>query len=285
VTRAGIALVLTLIAATVAAGTSHAATLTFGSNSTIAPQVSSNWSGYALVPTDASTPLAFTDVTGTWTQPKAKCTLGRASSSAFWVGLGGYAESSNSLEQLGTGADCNGDSTTPSYYAWWELVPAGSIQIPLPVKPGDKITAAVLVNGQTITFYLHDLTSKKRFSKVMTTTQALDVTSAEWIAEAPSDCSGSGRCRVVPLTNFGTVTFSSIAATETLADGTSHSGTLVDPTWAEAPIELISGGRGAGFFGQDSDPEQGVGAVPSDASTDGRTFSIRWAQNLTPPTQ
>ena len=273
------------VAAAVGAGSSHAATPTFGPNSTIAPQVSSNWSGYALVPLDDTTPLTFTDVTGTWKQPKATCTAGRESSSAFWVGLGGYDEESTALEQLGTGADCNGNTTTPTYYAWWELVPASSVQIPLKIKPGDTITAAVVVQGQKIVFFLHDLTSNKRFSKTLTTGQGLDVSSAEWIAEAPSDCSNSGRCRVVPLTNFGTVTFGNIAATEALPDGTSHSGTLVDPTWAAAPIELISGGQRAGFFGGDPDPETGVGAVPGDASTDGRTFSVSWAQNLTPPSQ
>ncbi|HZQ81944.1 MAG TPA: G1 family glutamic endopeptidase [Gaiellaceae bacterium] len=273
-------LVIAAFAAAAAAGTARAATST-----TIAPQVSSNWSGYALVPTDETTPLTFSDVTGTWKQPKASCTLGRSSSSAFWVGLGGYAEDSTALEQLGTGADCNGNTTTPSYYAWWELVPASSVQIPLKIKPGDTITAAVLVQGQTITFFLHDLTSKARFSKKVTTAQTLDVSSAEWIAEAPSDCGASGRCRVVPLTNFGTVTFTNIAATETLADGTSHSGTLTDPGWSAAPIELIAGGH-AGFFGFNPDPsETGVGAVPGDASTDGRTFSVRWAQNLTAPSQ
>jgi hypothetical protein len=251
----------------------HAATAT-----PVDPQVSSNWSGYALIAPDATAPLSFTDVTGTWVQPRATCSAGRSSSSAFWVGLGGYDESSQSLEQLGTGADCNGDAAAPTDYAWWELVPASSVRIKLKIFPGDTITAAVLVNGQTITFSLRDVTRKTRFSKVLTTAQALDTASAEWIAEAPSECGSFGRCRVIPLTNFGSVTFSKAAA---VADG--HPGTILDPTWTASPIELISGGQLSGFF-QDffSNDESGVGAVPGDVTADGRGFSVSFAQNLTP---
>ncbi len=277
--KAGIVVALAALGISVVAGRATAApALIYGANTTIAPQVSSNWSGYAAIATDDTTPVSFSDVTGTWVQPKATCTTGRASSSAFWVGLGGYDEDSNSLEQLGTGADCDGDTTTVSNYAWWELVPAGSVKIPLKIYPGDTITAAVVVNGQKIVFFLHDITRKTKFSKTVTTGQQLDVSSAEWIAEAPSDCGSFGRCKVVPLTNFGTVNFSKIAAI-----GNAHPGTLVDPTWTPAPIELISGGRGGGTFGQANDPENGVGAVPTAPSTDGRSFSVSWQQNLTPP--
>ena len=260
-------------------GTAHAARLTYGMNSTITPQVSSNWSGYAIISPDTATaPVAFSDVTGTWVQPKARCTAGRTSSSAYWVGIGGYDSSSDSLEQLGTGSDCDGSSATPTNYAWWELVPAGSVKIPLKIRAGDTINAAVLVNGQTLTFSLKDVTRGTRFSKVLTTQQALDTSSAEWIAEAPSECSSFGRCQVVPLTNFGTVTFTSAAAI-----GNGHPGTISDPAWAATPIELIAGGH-SGFFGDNTDAESGTGAVPGDVTTDGRGFSVSWAQNLTPDT-
>lgn len=270
---------LALAAAALAGGTAHgAAARSFVANSSITPTVSSNWSGYAAVAGDATTaPVSFTDVTGTWVQPKAKCTSGRTDASAFWVGLGGYDPSSNSLEQLGTAAECDGVSTNATSYAWWELVPAASVRIPLKIYPGDTITAAVLVQGQRITFFMRDVTRKTRFSKVVNATQQLDVASAEWIAEAPSDCSSLGSCSVVPLTNFGTVTFSKAAAI-----GNAHPGTITDGTWTALPIELIAGGH-TGFFGIDAS-EQGIGAVPGDVSTDGRSFSVSWAQNLTPPT-
>jgi hypothetical protein len=269
---------LVLVASVLAGGTTaRAAGLTYAANSTISPEVSSNWSGYAVLSPDATnTPVSFSDVTGTWVQPKAKCAAGRESSSAFWVGIGGFDTSSQSLEQLGTGADCDGTSLTATNYAWWELVPAGSVRIPLKIFAGDTINAAVLVNGQTLTFSLKDLTRKTRFSKVLTTQQGLDTASAEWIAEAPSSCGSLGRCHVVPLTNFGTVTFTSAAAI-----GNTHPGTIADATWSATPIELIAGGH-SGFFGDNTDGESGVGAVPGDVTTDGRGFSVSWAQDLSP---
>ncbi len=277
--RALLASVVLLALAAAAGGTAGASarTLTFGARSTVTPEISSNWSGYAAISADPTVPVAFTDVTATWRQPKSTCTAGRVSSAAFWVGLGGYDPSSASLEQLGTGADCDGESTVPTYYAWWELVPAASVRVPLNIKPGDTISAAVLVNGQKIVFSLKNLTRHTRFSKVLTTGQVLDTASAEWIAEAPSDCSFAGRCRPVPLTNFGNVTFSSIAAI-----GNAHPGTLSDPAWTSTAIELISGGTPDRFFGAGDILGDQVGAVPGDASSDGRAFSVSWQRNVTP---
>jgi hypothetical protein len=242
-------------------------------------EVSSNWSGYAITAPDV-TPLAFSDVTGTWVEPKAKCTLGRRSASAFWVGLGGYSDSATSLEQLGTAADCTGSSTTAVHYAWWEIIPAAAVRIPLKIFAGDTITAAVVVDGQKVTLFLKDVTRKTRYTKIVNTTQTLDVSSAEWIAEAPSECTG-GRCKVVPLTNFGTVTFSKAAA---VANG--HAGTITDlptSTWGVSPIELIAPGTALGG-GIDDVLGPGVGAVPGGVSADGRSFPVSWQRGLTPPT-
>lgn len=266
-----------LVSAAAASGTAMASTgSSVGVRSTVAPQISSNWSGYALVPT-GSDPITFTDVTGTWVQPKAKCTSGRSDASAFWVGLGGYGEGTNALEQLGTAAQCNGNQTTATNYAWWEIVPAASVQIPMKVKPGDTITAAVLVQGETISFSLRDVTRSERFSKVITTGQELDVSSAEWIAEAPSDCGAFTSCRVIPLTNFGSVTFTKAAAI-----GNSHPGTILDGSWTASPIELLARDDSTSFFGDPADIWSGVGAVPTDVSTDGRSFRVSWAKNLSP---
>jgi hypothetical protein len=257
-----------LVLAAVAVGAASAAPV---------PEISSNWSGYAAISADPAVPALFTDVTATWKVPKSTCTVDRTSSAAFWVGLGGYDPSSTSLEQLGTASDCDGSSKVPTYYAWWELVPAPSVRIPLTINAGDTISAAVLVTGQTIRFSLKNLTRHGRFSRVMTTAQELDTASAEWIAEAPSECSASGRCRPVPLTNFGTVTFSNIAAI-----GNAHPGTLTDPGWMASAIELISSGNTDPFFGLADPLGNGVGAVPGDASADGRTFSVTWQRNLAP---
>jgi hypothetical protein len=246
-----------------------------GAGAARAGDVSSNWSGYAATAPD-SNPLAFSDVTGTWVEPRATCTVGRRSAAAFWVGLGGYSDSSAALEQLGTAADCNGATTKATHYAWWEIVPAASVKIPLKILPGDTITAAVVVHGQSVTLFLKDVTRGARFTKVITTSQALDLASAEWIAEAPSECSSGGRCRVVPLTNFGSVSFTKAAAI-----GNDHPGTILDAAWATTPIELIAGDTS--IFGQDDVLGPGVGAVPGDVSADGRSFSVSWQRGLTNP--
>ncbi len=247
-------------------------------------EVSTNWSGYALVADDPATPVAFSDVTGTWVEPKATCTSGRRDASAFWVGLGGYSDSASALEQLGTAAECTGSTAKATHYAWWELVPAPAVKIPLKINAGDTITAAVVVSGQKVTLFLKDVTRQTRFSRTVTTAQTLDVSSAEWIAEAPSECSSTGRCTVVPLTNFGKVTFTKAA---TIANG--HPGTLLDATvdstapWLASSIELIP--QDNSFFGSNDVLGPGVGAVPSVVTSDGRSFSVSWQRGLTPPTQ
>ncbi|HUZ81745.1 MAG TPA: G1 family glutamic endopeptidase [Gaiellaceae bacterium] len=263
---ASIAVVCVAVASLAIAGGALAAT----------PEVSSNWSGYVAVAPDGAV-TAFTDITGTWVQPKATCTIGRQDSAAFWVGLGGNDPSSTSLQQLGTSLTCDGDTTTPTYAAWWEIVPAASVQIPLKIRPGDRVNAAVLVNGQKVTMSLKNLTRHTRFSKTMTLAQPLDVSSAEWIAEAPSNCSPSGRCTPVPLTQFGNVTF-----TQAAAIGNAHPGTISDTTWLSSPVELIGDGSTGRFFGPGSLLTPGAGAVPSDLSPDGRSFSVAWQPALTP---
>jgi hypothetical protein len=219
----------------------------------------------------------FSDVTGTWVQPKATCTAGRNDAAAFWVGLGGNDTASPALEQLGTSVSCDGNTPTPTYAAWWEIVPAASVPIPLKIRAGDRVNAAVLVNGQTVTMSLKNLTRHTRFTKTMTLTQPLDVSSAEWIAEAPSNCTASGRCKAVPLTQFGNITFTNAAAI-----GNAHPGTISDPAWLPTSIELISDGASGRFFGPGDPFGTGVGALPSDLSADGRSFSVSWQSSLSP---
>ena len=270
---------LAVVAVAVVAGRSSASGSTsFATRVAATPEVSSNWSGYALLQ-PSTDPVVFTDVTGTWVQPKATCTIGRRDAAAFWVGLGGYDEAASSLEQLGTAIECDGRTKTPIYYAWWELVPAAAVKIPFKVAPGDTVTAAVLVKDQTITFSLRNITKRTRFSKVLTTAQTLDLGSAEWIAEAPSNCTSLGQCTVIPLTNFRTVTFARAAAI-----GNDHPGTILDGTWTADPIELIADDTGSGLFSQGDILGPGIGAVPADVTADGRSFSVSWQRNLTPPT-
>lgn len=216
---------------------------------------SSNWAGYAVAAADPTAPVTYSSVAGTWVQPAASCSSSLAAYSAFWVGLGGYSDTSQSLEQIGTEADCtaNGRAT---YDVWYELVPAASVPVKLKVFPGNTISANVTVNGQLVIVKLQNLTRKTSFTKRLFMATP-DVSSAEWIAEAPSTCTSSGdRCRTLPLANFGTVAFTSAKA---LAAG--HGGVIVDDAWAATAIEL----------------QAFTGAVPSDLAADGASFTVTWA--------
>ena len=230
------------------------------------PATSSNWSGYAALGTD-TTPVSFGDVTASWIQPKATCTIGQGDTAAFWVGIGGFDPTATSLEQLGTETVCDGSGAPATSDAWWEIVPAASVRIPLKINAGDHITAALVVKGQTITMSLRNTTRKTRFSKVLTVSQQLDTSSAEWIAEAPSVC-GNRSCRVLPLSQFGTVTFTNAAAI-----GNNTPGTISAATWTAEPIDLIPESGAHGYFGRGA-PSSSLGAVPGTLSADGRSFSV-----------
>ena len=228
--------------------------------------VSQNWAGY--VAGDSSSGTQFSNVSGSWVQPTARCGSGQTYS-AFWVGLGGSGDQSGALEQTGTQADCNADGST-DYYAWYELVPAPPVRLGLTIQPGDTITAKVGVSGSSVTVSLSDDTSGQSTSKTLQM-DSPDTSSAEWIAEAPSSCDGSGACQPLPLSDFGTVQFTSASAT---ANG--HTGTISDPNWSAQPVVLGSGGASDVSFaaGQSS-----AGAAPGSLSSDGSSFSVAYQQS------
>lgn len=228
--------------------------------------VSSNWSGYALEDT-AGAGLQFTSITGTWRQPKTTCDADTTASAAFWVGLGGDSDNSTGLEQTGTGADCS--NGTPRYYAWYEILPAGAIEVPLKVKPGDQITTSVNINGTTVLIQLKNRTRKTSFTKSLIV-DSPDLTSAEWIAEAPSSCDEINRCNVVPLANFGTVNFTRAAVI-----ASAHPGTINDPTWSNVAIKLVP--DNAGQFSRFATST--AGALPGALSSDGRSFPVTWVSH------
>jgi len=167
---------------------------------------STNWSGYAVTGGSGH----FTSVSASWTEPKATCSGTSAKYAAFWVGLDGY--NSNSVEQTGTDSDCDG--STPDYYGWYEMYPAYPVYFTNAMSPGDSITASVTFSStSTYTLVLKDTT--KGWTKTVTKSQSgLARSSAEVITEAPSSSSG-----VLPLANFGTVSY-----TGSKANGSSMSG-------------------------------------------------------------
>ena len=106
------------------------------------------------------------------------------------------------------------------------------------VAPGDRITAAVLVSGTQVILQVTNRTRRVRFTKRVPVADP-DLSSAEWIAEAPSACDPAGGCRTLPLTQFGAVSFTGAAAT-----GDGHAGTISDPGWKATSIELAEAPQG-----------------------------------------
>jgi hypothetical protein len=234
-------------------------------------QTSSNWAGYAITSADPATPAAFTSVSGSWTQPAATCTRGSAGYSAFWVGLGGFDDASQALEQTGTEANCSATGRA-TYNVWYELVPAGSVTVKMVVRPGDAISATVGVSASTVSIQIANTTRHTVFSKTVMMPVAPDVSSAEWIAEAPSTC-GTYGCTPLPLANFAKASFTS--ATATTADG--HTGAISDPAWAATAVALQGTTAGRARFAASLTV---ANAIPGALSGDGTAFDVAWQQTV-----
>ena len=160
-------------------------------NHRISNSTSSNWSGYAV------TGGTYQTVTATWTQPTVRCTS--TAYSSFWVGIDG--DTSGTVEQTGTEADCNG--STPVYSAWYEMYPKFPFTYANPVAAGDHFSATVTTDGKgNFTLSLSD-TTRGWTQTVSKRLRSARLASAEVIAEAPSSSGG-----VLPLANFGTASFS-----------------------------------------------------------------------------
>jgi hypothetical protein len=235
--------------------------------------VSSNWSGYAVTG-PAGTPISYSSITGTWTAPAVRCTSADAgASSSVWIGLGGYNEDSHALEQIGTEADCDA-SGTAAYYAFYELVPDDAVDLKAKVRPGDTITTSVSILDATHVWLRMRNWTRNWIMSTKIRFPHPDRTSAEWIAEAP--CTGTvQQCHALPLANFGSVRIRKLAAT-----GDGVSGTLTNPAWKVAPLQLVPHAsrhfqflyvkRFRSFIGSTA------GATPGRFSADGTAFRIVW---------
>jgi hypothetical protein len=114
-------------------------------------------------------------------------------------------------------ADVTGAGLQPaaSYQGWFEMFPAAPVLFSETVRPGDAMSASVGANGGgSFTLTLTD--STQGWTKVTRqTSDTAQLGSAEIITEAPSDGNGD----VLPLSDFGAVTFTD-ALIDTHAIGT-----------------------------------------------------------------
>jgi len=245
---------------------------------------SGNWSGYVVGASSdgesGSAATTFKTVTGSWVEPTAKCSSG-STYSAFWVGLGG-ADGKEALEQDGTEANCDAAGTA-HYYAWYELVPKAPVHVDLAVHPGDHMTATTTVDGHDVTETIVNHTTGQTYSKTLTMSNP-DVATAEWIAEAPSQCqTGATNCTALPLSNFGKVSFTSASAT----DSSGQTGTISSGDWATAALSLNSGdsssglgamgdGYGYGYADSGSAAASTGSATPSSLTDGGSAFTVSY---------
>jgi hypothetical protein len=167
------------------------------------PQVQSvislTWSGY-VVASDFSHPDPLViSVNASWIVPSVNTSEGNKYSSA-WIGIGGQFDTS--LIQLGTEHDSVDGAER--FSAWYELLPAYAVPIPMNISEGHVISASInMMNDESDQWLLQltDLTNGESFSKMVNYNSTH--LSAEWIVERPT-LNG----QISQLSNFGSLTFS-----------------------------------------------------------------------------
>ena len=146
-------------------------------------------------------------------------------------------------------------------------MPDAPVQLKLTVRPGDKISASVTVSGRTVKLFLANHTRGTSFATQLQA-ERVDVSSAEWIVEAPSACGDNGGCQALPLAAFEATSFADVKATS----ATGHTGTISDPAWSNVAITLSPHRRGRSMrFGSDLAP---VNATPVSLSPGGDAFTV-----------
>lgn len=231
VVTAAVFAVASASATTAASTVHHGALLRAASapNHKLTNSTSTNWSGYAV------TGGRYTSVSSSWTQPAVTCGS-QTTYSSFWVGLDG--DTTGTVEQTGTEADCSGGKAV--YSSWYEMYPKFPTNYRNTVTPGDHFNASVTTDGKgnfTLTIadttagWSHTTSAKLKSAKLG---------SAEVIAEAPSSSGG-----VLPLSNFGTVSFSNATANGTSFGSLSGLDpiNMVSGSTTKASTSTISGGN------------------------------------------
>jgi hypothetical protein len=158
-----------------------------------------NWAGYV------STGGAYTTVSGSWTVPSVVAGTDPVAADATWIGIGG--DTSSDLIQVGTQNVVEDGQVTPG--SFYEQLPNTSQTVPnLSVSAGDTITASIkeVATGEW-SISIEDITNGESYTN--TVAYSSSESSAEWIEEAPSDGN-----TIVPLDQFGSVTFTGGSTTE-----------------------------------------------------------------------
>jgi len=153
------------------------------------PAYQDAWSGYSVLGGP------FTAVSGTFNVPNLNPAPAFARTSD-WVGIDGAFN--DSLIQAGVDETYDPATGSITFRAWWEILPAYSTPISMPVAAGDQITVTIgQVIGTLWQISLTDDTTGQRF--VTNQTYTGPGASAEWIVEAVPALFGGA---LYPLGNY-----------------------------------------------------------------------------------
>jgi hypothetical protein len=99
----------------------------------------------------------------------------------------------------------------------------------------------------------------------------LDVSSAEWIVEAPTVCltADLATCAESPLSDFGSTGF-----TRARAGAAGRTGTMTGPGWTATASSLATGPTNAAGFRPAGSPSEGSRAVPGAPSRHADSFGV-----------
>ncbi|KAH9834825.1 peptidase A4 family-domain-containing protein [Rhodofomes roseus] len=184
-------------------------------------EYSSNWAGAVY---DSYPSGSFTAVTGTFTVPTPSAPSGGSGSysASAWVGIDGDTCDTAILQ---TGVDFTIDGGSVSYDAWYEWYPDYAYDFSgISFSAGDTVKLTVTASSTTSgTAVIENQSTGQTVTQDITSSSALCEENAEWIVE---DYEENGS--LVPLADFGTVTFTSASATTTSGSVGPDDATLID---------------------------------------------------------
>ncbi|KAI0773056.1 acid proteinase [Trametes elegans] len=184
------------------------------------PEFSSNWAGAVLV----SGSNTYKSVTGTFTVPTPREPSGGSGthSASAWVGIDGDTCGSAILQ---TGLDFNVNGNSVSYDAWYEWFPDFAHDFSgISFRAGDSVTVTVTATSLTAgTATIVNNRSGQRVSHTFSGQPSLCQENAEWIVEDFEEGGG-----LVPLANWGTVTFTGASAGTGSGTTTPAGATIID---------------------------------------------------------
>ncbi|HEY2578473.1 MAG TPA: G1 family glutamic endopeptidase [Streptosporangiaceae bacterium] len=196
---------------------------------------SGNWSGYVALPKTGKA-STFRFVQADFNVPSVNCAVTPTAFNYQWVGFDGWTN--GTVEQDGIGGYCV--SGSPTYFAWYEMYPAG-VQVEFDVNPGDQIGMTAYYNSSA-KLYTLSLTDYTQPTLTFTTNQKCASTcnrsSAEVITEGYPSGSYGG------VSDFSSVHFDTIWVT----DNAGHRGELTDANWNTDEIVAV------GASGTDTSP-------------------------------